>query len=159
MPLDDQAITIAINSWKGVIARIDEIVASSSDEQLMMEVAPGRNRVSYIIGHLAAVSDRMLPLLRLGDRLHPELDAEFLENPDTHAAGGASYATIRSAWTEVNAKLTSSMETLTTAQWFERHASVSEEDFQKEPLRNRYSVLLSRTNHASFHQGQLRLTK
>ncbi|MEO7084388.1 MAG: DinB family protein [Gemmatimonadaceae bacterium] len=159
MTLDEQSVAIAINAWKGVIARLDEVVSGSTDEGLSAEVAPGRNRVSYVIGHLAVVHDRMLALLRLGDRLHSELDAEFLENPDSHAAGGASLATIRAVWSEVNAKLTSSMEALTTEQWFERHASVSEEDFQKQPLLNRYSVLLSRTNHASFHQGQIRLTK
>jgi hypothetical protein len=32
--------------------------------------------------------------------------------------------------------------------------SVSEEDFAKDASRNRFAVLLSRTNHLSYHLGQ-----
>ena len=39
------------------------------------------------------------------------------------------------------------------------HSAVSEEDFVKEPLRNRLAVLASRTNHVSYHGGQLVLTR
>jgi hypothetical protein len=39
--------------------------------------------------------------------------------------------------------------------WFERHTSVSEEDFLKEPHRNKLNVLLNRTNHQSYHFGQM----
>jgi len=38
--------------------------------------------------------------------------------------------------------------------WAQRHAVVSEEDFAKDPSRNRFAVLLSRTNHLSYHLGQ-----
>ncbi len=40
------------------------------------------------------------------------------------------------------------------AEWLQRHAAVSGEDFAKDPLRNRFSILLSRTNHLSYHLGQ-----
>ena len=50
-------------------------------------------------------------------------------------------------------------EFLTTAQWFEKHTAVSEEDFTKEPHRNKLSVVLSRTNHLAYHVGQLALLK
>ena len=40
-----------------------------------------------------------------------------------------------------------------------KHTAVSDEDFSKEPTRNRLAVFLSRTNHASFHTGQIALTK
>jgi len=38
--------------------------------------------------------------------------------------------------------------------WRQRHTAVSEEDFAKDPSRNRFAVLLSRTNHLSYHLGQ-----
>jgi hypothetical protein len=38
--------------------------------------------------------------------------------------------------------------------WAHRHSAVSEEDFAKDPSRNRFAVLLSRTNHLSYHLGQ-----
>jgi uncharacterized damage-inducible protein DinB len=149
----------AVNSWKLVIGQLNKILASLSDEELQKEVAPGRNRILYLVGHLAAVHDRMFPLLGLGDRLHPELDAPFIENPDRKVAHNLSPGELRGAWTEVNTKLTAAFEALRPEQWLERHTAVSEEDFRKEPHRNRLAVLLSRTNHASFHTGQIRLAK
>ena len=155
----DRLSAASMSSWKLVIGRLDKIVAETSDADFQREVAPGRNRIFYIIGHLAAVHDRMFALLGVGERLHPELDAEFLENPDTHGGGSLSPAQLRSVWTEINAKLTSTLERLSPDEWLAKHTAVSDEDFQKEPHRNRLSVLLSRTNHASFHTGQLRLTQ
>ncbi|MEO6878203.1 MAG: DinB family protein [Gemmatimonadaceae bacterium] len=149
----------AVNSWKLVTSRLNDMIASMSDSDLEQVVAPGRNRVSYLVGHLAAVHDRMFTLLGVGERMHPELDAEFLETPDTHGPSSVSAADLRKAWTEVDTKLTSTLESLRPEQWLEKHTSVSDEEFAKDPLRNRLSVLMSRTNHASFHIGQMRLTR
>jgi hypothetical protein len=149
----------AVNSWKQIISRLDKMFSAIRDEDLKQPIAPGRNRVVYLLGHLTAVHDRMLPLLALGERMHPELDAAFLDNPDGPAADAISPAVLRKAWIEVNSKLTTAFEALKPAQWLEKHTAVSDEDFAKEPHRNRLSVLLSRTNHASFHSGQIRLTQ
>ena len=149
----------AVNSWKQIISRLDKMLAAIRDEDLKQPIAPGRNRVTYLLGHLTAVHDRMLPLLGLGDRLHPELDAAFLDNPDGPAANNLAPADLRKAWNDVNTKLASAFDGLKPAQWLEKHTAVSDEDFAKEPHRNRLSVLLSRTNHASFHAGQIRLTQ
>jgi uncharacterized damage-inducible protein DinB len=151
--------SVAINSWKLVVGQLNKILSSLSDEELQKEVSPGRNRVLYLVGHLTAVHDRMFPLLGLGDRLHPGLDAEFIDNPDRHTAYGISPAELRKAWAEVNTRLTAAFEALRPEQWLERHTAVSEEDFKKEPHRNRLAVLMSRTNHASFHTGQIRLAQ
>jgi hypothetical protein len=155
----EQVTATAISSWKQVIGRIDQGLASANDDSLQLEVAPGRNRVLYLLGHLTAVHDRLIPLLGLGERLHPELDKDFLEEPDSHAPNSFSAASLRQAWAEVNGKLITAFESLRPEQWLERHTAVTEEDFAKDPLRNRLAVLLSRTNHASFHAGQLRLTQ
>lgn len=154
----EQTTLTALQSWKQTIGRLDTMLASIGDDDLAREVAPGRNRISYLVGHLTAVHDRMLPLLGVGERLHPELDAPYIDNPDRHSDPGHSAADLRQAWSEVNGKLTAALEALRPEQWLERHTAVSEEDFAKEPLRNRLAVLLSRTNHASFHIGQIRLT-
>ena len=151
--------TVAVNSWKLVIGQLDKILSSLSDEDLQKEVSSGRNRILYLVGHLTAVHDRMFPLLGLGGRLHSELDAPFLDNPDRHTAHDASPSGLRKAWAEVNTKLTAAFDSLRPEQWLERHTAVSEDDFKKEPHRNRLAVLMSRTNHASFHTGQIRLAK
>ena len=41
------------------------------------------------------------------------------------------------------------------AEWVEKHTSVSAEDFAKEPHRNRYTILLTRTMHMALHFGQV----
>ena len=160
MNQNQQFVSTVLATWKLVIDRANKSFDASSDEDLQREIAPGKNRVYYLLGHLVAVHDLMLPLLRVGDRLHPELDDEFLANPDrTFPDRELKPAELRKAWTEVNTKLLAAIETLTPDQWLERHASVSEEDFAKEPHRNRLSVLLSRTTHVAYHHGQIRLVK
>jgi DinB superfamily len=156
---EELLVVTALNSWKLVIGRFDQNLAALTDEQLQKQVAPGKNRLLYLVGHLTAVHDRMFPMLGLGERLHPELDETYITNPDRALVDPVSAADLRKAWTEVNGKLTSAFERFTAADWLEKHTVVSEEDFVKDPTRNRLAVVMSRTNHASFHSGQAVLAK
>jgi hypothetical protein len=148
-----------LNSWKLVIARLDQNLAALTDEQLQKQVAPGRNRLFYLVGHLTATHDRLFPLLGLGERLHPELDEPFLTNPDRALKDSVSASDLKKAWAEVNGKLTSAFEEFKPEDWLQKHTAVSDEDFAKDPTRNRLAVVMSRTNHASFHSGQAVLAK
>jgi len=159
MTNDEVFAGTTIAQWKLAINRLDQLTSALSDDQLQKEVSPGRNRVYYIVGHLTAVHDRMLPMLFLGKRLHPELDKHFLEEADKTTPDQLSAADLRKAFTEVNTTLTAAIESLPAAEWLKRHDAVSEEDFAKEPLRNRLAVLQSRAGHAMFHAGQIRLTQ
>ena len=67
-----------LNSWRLVINRFNKTLSELSDEQLQQQVAPGRNRVFYLLGHLTAMHDRMFPLLGIGERLHTELDEPYI---------------------------------------------------------------------------------
>src|SRR5260370_25384482 len=40
----------------------------------------------------------------------------------------------------------------------ERHTAVSEEDFKREPHRNRFNVLIGRTAQLAYHFGQVKLS-
>jgi hypothetical protein len=147
----------ALNSWKVNLSRINQSFDSFTDEELQQPIAPGKNRVFYLLGHLAAVHDRMLPLLGLGARLHEELDDDFLTNPDRSRPDRIAPAALRQTYTKINDTLTRAMEALPAEDWLKKHEAVSAEDFAKEPLRNRLSVLLSRSAHVQFHAGQIRL--
>jgi hypothetical protein len=46
---------------------------------------------------------------------------------------------------------------LSASEWLQKHTAVSEEEFAKDPLRNRFAILLSRTNHLAYHLGQTAL--
>ena len=156
--MSEQAlVTAAVNSWKLNIERADRLFSPLTEEQLLKEVAPGKNRLIYLWGHLTAVHDRMLPLLVLGARLHPEYDALFITSPDKAAPTLPAAAELKKAWDEINGTLLAGFESLSAVDWLQKHASVSDEDFAKDPQRNRFSVLLSRTTHISFHLGQTAL--
>jgi len=96
----------------------------------------------------------MLPLLGLRERLHPEFDVAFVSNPDKSRADIPSHEHVRRAWNVVNAELWKGFEKMSWSDWVQRHSGVSEEDFAKDASRNRFSILLSRTNHLSYHLGQ-----
>ena len=159
MTNEELLVATAVGSWKQIIGRADSVIAKYTDEQLDRHVAPGRNRVRYLIGHLVAIDDRLFTGLGIGERLHPELDAAYVTNPDGTLPDPVSTEELKKAWFEVHSKLTASFEQMMAAQWLERHTAVSEEDFAKEPLRNRLAMVLSRTNHLSMHVGQALLAK
>ena len=152
-------IKSATDSWFQQISRIDKLMDSFTDEQLESEIAPNKNRGIYLLGHLAAVHDRMLPLLNFGDQLYPQLENIFLTNPDRAIIDIPLTSELRKYWKTVNEMLASYIDRLQPEEWLHKHTAVSEEDFKKEPHRNRLNVLLNRTNHASYHFGQLALLK
>jgi hypothetical protein len=136
-----------------------ERFAQLDEEQLKNQIEPKKNRRFYLHGHHTAVHDRMLPMLRIGERLHPELDEAYLTNPDRTIADPLPASELKKAWSDVNTAITSAVERFSVDDWLKKHTAVSDEDFSKNPTRNRLAVLLNRTNHASFHTGQIALAK
>ena len=154
---DKLSVQVAINSWRLILERVNKTFSNLPDDQLLKEVAPGRNRLIYLWGHLTAIHDAMFPILGLGERLHPELDAIFVSSPDKAGAPLPPVGELRKYWEEVNGKLLSQFAILSADEWLQRHYAMSEEDYAKDPTRNRLAVLLSRTNHMSYHLGQMTL--
>lgn len=152
-------VDVALSSWNLVTGRADAIFASLTDDQLQQEFVPGRNRISYLLGHLAAVHDGMLPLLGLGERLHPELDEPFLKQPDRAIEPVPAPAQLRAYWVEVQSALNKGFTTLAPTDWLQRHNAMSDEDYAKDPTRNKLAILINRTNHVSYHLGQIKLHK
>lgn len=152
-------VKMTVAAWDSQNNYFTKLIDSLSDEQMQNEIAPGRNTGVYLLGHLVAVSDAMLPLLGWGDKLYPELEEVFIKNPDKATAVKPSVAELKEKLHAVNAKLSSHFHSATIDQWLDRHMAVSPEDFAKEPHRNRLNVLISRTNHMANHIGQLLLLK
>jgi len=152
-------VKMVTDSWRKQLIATNKIFDSLSDEELMQEVAPGRNRGIYLLGHLTAVHDRMLPLLGFEESKYPDLKAVFLDSPDKAVDGIPSASELRQQWHDVNETLSNHIKSLPADDWFTRHANISQEDFIKEPHRNRLNVLLDRTVHLSNHRGQLLLLK
>jgi uncharacterized damage-inducible protein DinB len=154
---DKLSVQVAINSWRLIVQRVNKAFSNLTDDQLSKEVAPGRNRLIYLLGHLTAIHDAMFPILGLGERQHPELDATFVSSPDKAGVQLPPVEQVRRYWDEINDKLLSQFATLSENEWLQRHNAVTEEDYAKDPTRNRLAVLLSRTNHMSYHLGQIAL--
>ena len=150
---------MALRAWKLNADRTGNFFSGLSEEQLLQEIAPGKNRVFYLWGHLTAINDALIPILGFGARLHPELDTMFVSNPDRTLPKTISGAELKHIWNEINDVLWNSFSKLSAAEWLEKHASVSDEDFAREPQRNRYTILLNRTSHLAYHFGQAILTR
>ena len=129
-------VEMALNSWNDQLNRSGKLFDSLTDAELEQHVAP-------------------IPLLGLGDKLYPELEEAFVRNPESAQPYGPGIQQLRGYWNKVNQTLSSKFNGMSTEEWFDRHNSVSPEDFKKEPHRNKLNVLLSRTNHLSYHRGQL----
>ena len=157
MKAEELMLQSVLGSWKTTITRLNTLFDGLSDAEFYQEIAPDRNRVIYLLGHLTAVHDQTLEVLGFGTRSHPELDDVFIKNPDRALELSSSIADLMSSWEEVNRRLDDGMRSLKPEQWVGRHRSVSDEDFAKDPTRSCLNVVLNRTNHAGYHLGQLML--
>ena len=157
MTNDELYLAVVLDGWRGNVERADKMFRDLRDQDVLKEIAPGKNRPIYLWGHLTAIHDAMLPLLGIGRRLHPEFDFAFISNPDKILSDIPSPELVRHAWREVNERLFKGFTSLSAADWLKKHSAVSEEAFAKEPLRNRLAVLLTRTNHLAYHLGQMAL--
>lgn len=152
-------IGMAIKAWDVQIERADKFFNALDDEAYSKEVAPGKNRIVYLLGHLIAVNDRMIALFSLGDRSYAALDEPFVKQPDRSDHPKPDVATLRKYWKTSNEQLSSFFAGMTPEQWFGKHTSMTDEDLVKEPTRNKLSVLLNRTSHVAYHLGQLALAE
>ncbi len=152
-------VKMVLDSWNAKLKETEALLVALTDEQLMNEVAPGRNRGIYLLGHLAAVNDKMMPLLNMGQQMHPELNDTFLKEADKTVAEIPSVNELREHWKNINSILAELFNQQQADDWFQKHTSVSAEDFAKEPHRNKLNVIISRTNHLAYHNGQMALLK
>ncbi len=147
-------VKMVFDRWYALIQKFDTILNSLTYDQLQKEIAPGKNRGIYLLGHLIAVHDDMLPILNFGDKLYPELNKIFIESRDKSITQIQSARELRTCWSKQNEVLTQKFNSLQPDDWFEKHNSVSSEDFIKEPHRNKLNIIITRTNHLSYHTGQ-----
>jgi uncharacterized damage-inducible protein DinB len=156
----EQMIKQVINSWTSQNRAVTSFFNKYNDDAYLNEVAPGRNRAIYLLGHLVATNDSLLPLLGLGDKLYPQLEIPFQATADDKKKDTIpSVAELKQYWEKVNATLTEGFSKMLSHDWLDKHTKVSAEDFALDPSRNKLTVLLGRTNHQSYHLGQLNFLK
>lgn len=156
----EQMIKQVISSWTSQNKAVTSFFNKYDDDAYLNEVVPGRNRAIYLLGHLTATNDSLLPLLGLGDKLYPQLEKPFQINADDKTTENIpTVAELKQYWENVNATLTEGFSKMLSHDWLDRHTKVSAEDFALDPSRNKLTVLLGRTSHQSYHLGQLNFLK
>lgn len=152
-------VKMVLDRWYGSIKNFDAIIGDISDAALMQEIAPGKNRGIYLLGHLIAVHDDMLVLLDMGGRQYPELQEPFIKAADKATAAIPAAAELRSTWAKQCASLQQQFTALPPEAWFEKHTAVTAADFANEPHRNKLNIIITRTSHLQYHSGQMVLLK
>src|ERR1700736_5706864 len=132
MTLETSLIDSALRNWRSNVDRAGKLFGNLSQEQLLQEVAPGKNRVIYLM--FVSNPDRTVPTILLGEDL-------------------------KIIWQETSQILWTGFSKLSVADWLQKHGAVSEEDFLREPHRNRFTILLARTAHIAYHLGQAKLSE
>ena len=159
MTTTETIVKMIFDRWNASIKNCDTLLNSLTDETLQREIAPGKNRGIYLLGHLIAVHDDMLILLDMGEKLYPELYEPFLKSPDKATTKIPSATELRSFWANQCEVLKQKFDNLKPEEWFEKHTAVSAEEFAQEPNRNKLNIILTRTTHLQYHIGQLVLLK
>lgn len=155
MDTTQTAVKLILDRWEASMKNCDSLLKTLTDDQLQREISPGKNRGIYLLGHLIAVHDSMLPLLNFGEKQYPELTKIFIESPDRGVSDLPSAAELRGIWDQQMIYLKAKMELLKSADWFDKHTAVSEQDFESEPHRNKLNIILTRTTHLAYHTGQM----
>ncbi len=155
----DIFVKMIFDRWNASIKNYNTLINAIPDDKFAQQIAPGKNRGIYLLGHMIAVHDDIFILLGIGPRMYPELEEPFVKSPDNTATPMPSVATLRSYWTRQCEVLNAALGKLSADQWFEKHTAVSAEDFAKEPHRNKLNIIVTRTTHLAYHTGQLQLLK
>jgi len=159
---EGQALTLAIqtiiNNWNQQTKAVTDFF-NRSDTDYQNSVAPERNKAVYLLGHIIATNDGLLPLLGFQERLFPELDQYFATGTKWEYTDFPSITEWRKKWTSLNEALGRYFNETQPVQWLERHTKVTAEDFKLDRSRNKLNVLVGRTLHMRYHLGQLNLIK
>jgi nitric oxide synthase oxygenase domain/subunit len=57
MTYEQLTVRMAMASWTNTVGRVDKAFWELTEEQFLREIATGRNRIIYLVGHLTAIND------------------------------------------------------------------------------------------------------
>jgi uncharacterized damage-inducible protein DinB len=149
-----QIVKQVINFWLAQNKAINDFFTKHENDVYLKEVAPGRNSGIYLLAHLIATNDGMIPLLDLGDKLFPEPEP-LAKEAESAVTFKLSIDQLKKQRDKLNTELEIRVNTLSVSQWLERHTAVSAEDFLLDPTRNKLNILITRASHQNYHRGQL----
>ena len=149
------ATEICLLQWDTLNRRMQKVIDTITNENFNKPIVPNGNSPSWLLGHLADTDDKLLELLGIGKRLSPELEKIYHHERGANQAGHLSKEELNIKWKVITAELDKAFKTWSDTDWLSKHTAVTEEDFKKEPQRNRLNVILSRISHKASHLGQI----
>ena len=148
-------IEICLLQWTTYNTRMQKMIDAISDQNFNSSITPGGNSPSWLFGHLVDTDDKILELFGIRSRLYPELEKIYHHERGTNQAGHLSKTELTTKWKAITAELDKAFKAWTENDWMSKHTAVSEEDFKKEPHRNKLNVMLGRVSHKASHLGQV----
>ncbi|HTH57093.1 MAG TPA: DinB family protein [Cyclobacteriaceae bacterium] len=148
-------LEICLLQWNTFNTRMQKLFDTISDENFYRAITPNGNSPSWILGHLTDTDDALLELFAIGSRKFPELKTIYNHEKGKNQEGHLSKSDLQAKWRAINNDIEAAFKSWSEKEWLSRHTAVSEEDFKKEPHRNKLNVMLSRVSHRASHLGQI----
>jgi hypothetical protein len=148
-------IEICLIQWTTYNARMQKMMDTINDQNYNAPITLNGNSPSWLFGHLVDTDDKLLELFGIRSRMFPELEKIYHHEKGSNQKGHLAKGELISKWTQISAELDKAFKAWNEKDWLGRHNAVSEEDFIKEPHRNKLNVMLSRVAHKASHLGQV----
>ncbi|MEO8534291.1 MAG: DinB family protein [Flavobacterium sp.] len=137
--------SIIYQAWLLQNRKISDLVHKLNDEDLKKDVAFGRNSGLYLLGHLIASNDLLMPLFGFGEKMYPDYEKIFLCCPDKCAQNFPTVKQVKFHWFTLNEHLNLKFSSLNEKQWI----------IEDDTAFHQFKTMLSIVNHQCYHLGQL----
>lgn len=152
-------LEICLLQWNANNKRMMKVLETMSIEKYNTPLIQGGNTPGWILGHLVDTDDALLPLLGIGERKFPALENIYHHTRGANYQGHLTQQELLEKWKVISEELDKAFTRWSEGDWLAKHTAVNEDDFKKEPQRNRLNVMLSRVTHKASHLGQIAMIK
>jgi hypothetical protein len=136
---------------------MQHVLDTITEKGFHQPIVSGGNSPSWLLGHLADTDDALFEVLGIRQRMFPDLARIYHHERGTNQAGHLTIKELSGQWKIIIEELNRTLKSYSEQDWLSRHTVVSEEDFKKEPHRNKLNVILTRLTHKASHLGQIAL--
>jgi hypothetical protein len=136
--------------------RTTEVFRSLGKSRILEAIAPGKNKVIYLLAHLLVIHDSIFETMELGKRAYTDYDELFL-TPQHTANQYPSYKLLMDQWVSMNETLTFRLRHMSLDQWGTKHRYISDADFMLHSIKNKFCSFQCLLTYLSHHAGQLEL--
>ena len=140
--------------WKIYTSWITGNLNALSDEELKVELVPGKNHGVWILGHLIESEDDLSKYLGKGDMLFPEYEQIFGQGSTLMPLDKyPSVSTLREQWKQVLEKNDKILSQFKDEEWEQKQAlyKEGEDNF----FTTKGSCIMIWNLHQAYHHGQL----